>query len=479
MKSASQHSTKPPHRPAAGADSTATARSIALTVLDSVERDGALADVRLEQEFKRVDVDRRERALAWELVYGVLRRRATLDWRLAQVSNRSINRLPVGVVNALRMAAYQLLFLDRIPPSAAVNESVNLVKMRQARNGQDWSGYVNGVLRGLARNPAPPYPDSRMDAAIALAIQYSCPEWLVARWLARFGKAAAEILCRATLADPPITIRVNQLKTTRDALQTTLRQSGHHSQPTRFSPIGLTLERRMPVMELPLFEEGAFYIEDEAAQLVPLLLDPRPGERVLDACAAPGGKTTHMAALMQNQGEIIAMDRSLPRLRLLEDNCRRLGVRIVLPTVGDAMKRSHTGTFDRILVDAPCSGLGILRRHPEGKWQKTAGHLPDHHRRQVDILDRMSTLVRPGGVLVYSTCSSEPEENEQVIDEFCHRHGEFQREAGAALLPANASPLLTPQGDLSTVTMLSSVPDSERGASMDAFFAARLRKRYA
>src|SRR6185295_17818402 len=179
MKSASQHSTKPPHRPAAGADSTATARSIALTVLDSVERDGALADVRLEQEFKRVDVDRRERALAWELVYGVLRRRATLDWRLAQVSNRSINRLPVGVVNALRMAAYQLLFLDRIPPSAAVNESVNLVKMRQARNGQDWSGYVNGVLRGLARNPAPPYPNS-------LAIQYSCPEWLVARWLARF-----------------------------------------------------------------------------------------------------------------------------------------------------------------------------------------------------------------------------------------------------------------------------------------------------
>ena len=452
-----------------------TARSIALDVLESVEQEEVHADLRLEEVFRRTQVDQRERALAWELVYGVLRRRATLDWRLAQVSDRPIKRLPIAVINALRIAAYQILYLDRIPASAAVNESVNLMKGRRTAPGTNWSGFVNAVLRNLIRNPAPPFPGLEVEAATALAIRYSCPEWLVARWLARAGLASAEAFCRATLEDPPLTLRVNQLKTTRDALQTVLEQAGHRASPTRFSAVGLTVERRVPVSELPTFDDGGFYIEDEAAQLVPPLLDPQPGERILDACAAPGGKATHLAALMQNRGEIVAMDRSRHRLELVEANCRRLGVRIVTPLVGDAIT-DVAGFFDRILVDAPCSALGVLRRHPEGKWQKTASEVTRHQARQGEILDAVSEHLRPGGVLVYSTCSTESEENEQVIDQFCVRHQNFHREAVAPWLPVRASLLQTIQGDLSTLTMLSSTPEQEYAAGMDGFFAARLRK---
>ena len=475
MKSANHQVTKSIDGQVMGAHSVATARSIALAVLETVEREDVFADVCLDQEFARNPMDQRERGLAWQIVYGVLRRRATIDWRLAHVSNRPIGLLPTTVLNALRIAAYQVLYLDRIPASAAVNESVNLIKQRRGTASRDWSGFVNGVLRNLIRLPAPSYPDVEKDPTEALAVQYSCPAWLVARWVVRFGRKNAEALCRSTLEDPPITLRVNLLKSTRDDLQTVLDKAGYRVRPTPFSPVGLTIEERVPVTELPLFAEGAFYIEDEAAQLVPLLLDAQPGERILDACAAPGGKTTHLAALMDNRGEIVAMDRSRPRLQLIEENCRRLGVQIVTPVLGDAMK-GFSGTFDRILVDAPCSGLGVLRRHPEGKWQKSASLLPRHHHRQVEILDRMCTLLRPGGVLLYSTCSAEPEETEQVVERFCVQHKDFQRETVTPWMPAHAHGLLTAQGDLSTITMLSSQPDPASCHHMDGFFAVRFRK---
>ena len=462
-----------------GASPTATARSICLAVLETVDQNEMFADLCLDQEFGRNPLDQRERALAWQIVYGVLRHRATLDWRLAHLSNRPIGQLPVTVLNAIRMAAYQVLYLDRIPASAAVNESVNLVKQRQGSTGKDWSGFVNGVMRNLIRLPAPAYPDMEKDPTEALSVRYSCPSWLVARWLDRFGRLTAEALCRGTLEDPPLTLRVNLLKTTRDELQTALGGAGYRVRPTHFSPVGLTVEERVPVTDLPLFAEGAFYVEDEAAQLVSPLLDAQPGERILDACAAPGGKTTYLAALMRNRGEIVAMDHSRSRLQLIEENCRRLGVHIVTPVLGDAMK-GISGSFDRILVDAPCSGLGVLRRHPEGKWQKSASLLPRHHNRQVEILDRMSSLLRPGGVLLYSTCSTEPEETEQVVEQFCAQHAAFQRETVTPWMPAHAHGLLTAQGDLSTISVLSScLPEHASGHLMDGFFAARIRKVHA
>lgn len=445
------------------------ARAVAFETLLAVESHDVFADEALESASRHATLDVRDRALALELVYGVLRHQNTLDWRLDHVATKSMAKLPVRVRMALRLGAYQLLHLDRIPPSAAVNESVALVK--RGGTSAHWPGFVNAVLRALIRTPAPAWPDREADPVRALSIRYACPQWLAERWIARFGVEDAEALCRATTAIPPLTIRVNTLRTSRDALARKLAELGHTVRPTRVSPIGLILDKCGSVTDLPPFRDGAFYVEDEAAQLIPPILDPQPGEAILDACAAPGGKTTHVAALMRNCGEIVAVDRNASRLRLLEDNCRRLGVGIVRPLHADATALAATHLrgrlFDRILVDAPCSGLGVLRRHPEGKWRKEAAALGRHQALQRRLLEQAGRLLRPGGILVYSTCSSEPEENEQVINQFCSAHTEFRRESVAAWLPRQGSSLVTGLGDLST---------TRNDDSMDIFFAARLRK---
>lgn len=443
------------------------ARAVALDALLSVERTQTFADEALDHYISRSALDGRDRALALELVYGVLRHQSTLDWRLDHVATKSMAKLPARVRMALRLGAYQLLHLDRIPPSAAVNESVALIK---AGSPGHWPGFVNAVLRALTRTPAPPWPDRGTDPARALSVRYACPPWLAERWIARFGVQDAEALCRSTTIIPPLTIRVNTLRTTRDALASKLTELGFTVRPTRISPVGLILEKFGSVADLPLFRDGTFYVEDEAAQLVAPILDPHPGESVLDACAAPGGKTTHLAALMQNHGELFAVDSSAARLRLLEDNCRRLGIGIVQTIKADAASlppHLRGRPFDRILLDAPCSGLGVLRRHPEGKWRKEAETLKQHQALQRRLLEQAGNCLRPGGVLVYSTCSSEPEENEQVIDQFCSAHKEFRREPVAPWLPRQGSSLVTGQGDLSTM---------RNDDSMDLFFAARLRK---
>jgi 16S rRNA (cytosine967-C5)-methyltransferase len=377
--------------------------------------------------------------------------------------------LPVFVRVILRLGAYQILYLNRIPLAAVVNESVALVKTKPRLAG--WAGFVNAVLRALIRTPAPPWPDLTADPIQALSIRYACPEWLVRRWIARYGVKEAERLCRATTVIPPLTIRTNTLQISREELANHLRERGYTVRPTRVSPVGLILDKRGPVSELPFFREGAYYVQDEAAQLIAPLVDPQPNETVLDACAAPGGKTTHLAALMKNCGEIIAVDQSPRRLRLLEENCQRLGVGIVRSLCTDATTLSPSDLggrlFDRILVDAPCSGLGVLRRHPEAKWQKQGRALERHHALQRHLLERLSHLLRPGGILVYSTCSSEPEENEQVVDEFCRAHPDFSRESVAEWLPVQGSSFVTEHGDLSTI---------HNDESADVLFAARLRK---
>nr|MBI3614370.1 16S rRNA (cytosine(967)-C(5))-methyltransferase RsmB [Nitrospirota bacterium] len=444
------------------------ARAAALETLLAIERARVYADDALDRSLSMVSLDTRDRALAVELVYGVLRRRLTLDWRLDHVADRPIRRLPHPVQAALRLAAYQLLYLDRIPQSAAVNESVALIKS-QPGAGARWSGFTNAVLRSLIRTPAPAWPDPDKEPATFLSVRYACPAWLVERWTARFGLTQAEQLCQATLTIPPLTIRVNSLRTTREALADALRLSGYQVTQTSVSPLGLVLDKCGPITDIPQFGEGLFYVEDEAAQLVTGLLAPQPGERILDACAAPGGKATALAALMENRGDIVAMDQSRDRLRRLQENCARLGVRIVTPLLGDVTcgEPAAARPFDRILLDAPCSGLGVLRRHPEGKWQKQAELLPAHQKRQLLLLESVCRLLRPGGCLVYSTCSTEPEETHDVIHQFLSKHAEFRREPVAAVLPTRGLELMTPQGDLTTAV---------NRFSMDGFFASRLRK---
>jgi 16S rRNA (cytosine967-C5)-methyltransferase len=463
-----------------------SARAIALSLLVESVKSEEGVDVLLDRALARCSFDSRERALTVELTYGVLRRLATIDWRLEPVLDKPLPRLPVVVQMVLRLGAYQFLFLDRIPQSAAVNESVNLARAFAGTLGRDWSGFVNAVLRALLRHPSEPWPGMDTDAAQALAVRYSVPGWLSRRWVERLGTVSAEAACEGVSEVPPVTLRVNRLITTREELLKAFEQNGIAAKPTSMSPFGIMLEGGS-VPSLPGYHEGAFYVEDEAAQLIPPLLDPQPEDIVLDACAAPGGKTTHLADLMHNKGTIYAVDRKDTRLDILRTNCHRLGIQIVVPIVGDIrqphewlptieteglhpMKRRRVDEpfVDRILVDAPCSGLGVLRRHPEAKWRKDEQAFPRHQALQCQILEAVAPCLRPGGVLVYSTCSTEPEENEDVIERFCRAHAEFQREAVAPWLPSAAQGLITEQGALSTMG---------NRFSMDGFFAARLRKR--
>ncbi|MEO5957293.1 MAG: 16S rRNA (cytosine(967)-C(5))-methyltransferase RsmB [Nitrospiraceae bacterium] len=468
------------------AQTALSARAIALSLLVESDKSEEGVDVLLERALARCSFDSRDRALTVELTYGVLRRLATIDWRLEPVLDKPLLRLPVAVQMVLRLGAYQLLFLDRIPQSAAVNESVNLTRSFAGTVGRDWSGLVNAVLRSLLRHPLEPWPSMDHDPAQALAVRYSIPEWLSRRWVERLGLATAEAACEGVSVAPPTTLRVNQLVTTRAALLEQFAQVGIAAKQTGVSPFGIVLEGGGLVSSFPGFQEGAFYVEDEAAQLIPLLLDPQPGDVILDACAAPGGKSTHVADLMQNKGTIYAVDRKGARLDLLRSNCSRLGVRIVVPILGDIRQprewismietggssgerkaRAGEPSVDRILVDAPCSGLGVLRRHPEAKWRKDEQTLPRHQALQCQILEAVAPCLRPGGVLVYSTCSTEPEENEDVIERFCRAHIEFQRESVVRWLPHEAQGFVTEQGAFSTVG---------NQFQMDGFYAARLRK---
>ena len=451
----------------AGGDS----RHAAVTLLLAIERREMPADQLLDQTLTQPALESRDRALLMELVYGVLRHRLTLDWRLNRIAAKPVERLPAPVRTILRLGAYQLLLLTKVPAHAAIDTSVRLAKRVRRGPGADWGGFVNANLRALSREPAPSWPDPTEDPCGALSVRYACPPWLAGRWLERDGFAQAERLCAQTQDIPPLTLRVNTLRTTQSRMVELLRQAGREAACCSVSPVGLTLAKQGPVTEIPGYAEGLFYVEDEAAQLVPLILDPQPGERILDVCAAPGGKTTHLAALMQNRGSLVAADRDSERLELVRANCRRLGMGIVEPVTVDftAPNVSRLGPepFDRILVDAPCSALGVLRRHPEAKWHKTEQLVSEAQRMQMAIVEQAARLLRAGGVMVYSTCSTESEENERVVDRLCEVHPEFSREPVTPWLPPNGAALVTARGDYSTRL---------NRHSMDGFYAARLRK---
>lgn len=463
------------------ADPPITARKLAGRVLHRIYRTLTFADDAIEAAFKEATLPDQDRALAFELVFGALRHAITLDWRLDHISRKSMARLPLDVATTLRVAAYQLLYLNRIPESAAVNEAVKSVRTRA---GHDWGGLVNAVLRNLIRQPAPPFPDPSTDPVGSLSLRYACPSWMVERWLRSFGTANAEAICQKTLETPPVTLRTNTLRCTREELLSRLQTEGVLAHPTPVSPVGVTLGKTGRPGRLPVVGDGWCYIEDEAAQLIPPLLDPHPGHRVLDVCAAPGGKTTHLAQLMGNQGTIVALDRQSDRLTRLVANCRRLGVSIVQARLCDALTDLpgiETGgslepnsllallgePFDRILVDTPCSGLGVLRRHPEGKITKAPSSIEQNRRIQARILDAVSNLLRPGGILVYSACSIETEESTEVIIDFCRRHPEFHQESLVPWIPDKGHGLLNQEGQLFTAW---------NSLNMDGFFACRLVK---
>ncbi|HJV67028.1 MAG TPA: 16S rRNA (cytosine(967)-C(5))-methyltransferase RsmB [Geomonas sp.] len=446
--------------------STRNPRRAAFDILLRIEKERSFADILLDHELTKGMITGADRGLLTELVYGVLRRQAALDHIIGQFSKQRIEKLEHVVRLLLRLGLYQMFYLDRVPVSAAVNETVNLAKELAPRA----SGFINAILRNADRGrDRITYPDRETSPVQYLSVRYSHPAWLVAQWCEQLGIEDAEALAAAMAEPPPLTVRTNTLRVSRSELMERLSEEGVSCSETPWSADGLRLNHSGAITRLPSFQGGLFTVQDESSQLAPLFLDAQSGDRVLDACAAPGGKTTQIAQLMGDKGEILACDVSQKKLRMIKETCERLGISSVRTFAMDATAPSNAikdVTFAKILVDAPCSGLGVIRRNPEGKWWKSAADLPPLATTQLAILENLSGYLEAGGTLLYATCSTTRQENEEVIDRFLERHPEFVAEDLRALFPSLA-PLFTDRG------FFRSWPHRD---GMDGFFAARLKK---
>jgi 16S rRNA (cytosine967-C5)-methyltransferase len=444
-------------------------RHIAVQILLQVEKGHQTLDRCLDIFAPPIEgLDRADRALAHALIYGVLRWKKRLDWIIDRLA-RQPSKIDPLVRTILQLGLFQILFMDRIPHSAAVHTAVELAK----REGRAWAaGFVNGLLRRAAREPEPTLPDPQVEPQKFLAVDQAFPCWLIARWLQRFGHTETEALCRAMNAIPAITLRVNTLRAERNALLARIAPDVQQAAVTEHTPEGIRIiSPRRPLLEWETFKEGAFQVQDEAAQLIAHLLSPRPGEQVWDTCAGLGTKCAHVAQLMENKGSILATDSQKDKLSLLEKEMRRLGIDIVTSAAFDLTRGStqfpDTG-FDRILVDAPCSGLGVLQKNPDGKWRHKPQDLLRYGSQQIKMLAAAAQRLRPGGVLVYAVCSFEPEENAAVVNDFLQNHPEFDIQP--PMLPAieRADLFISSPGFVQT---------SPHRHRMDGFFAVALTRR--
>ncbi len=428
-------------------------RKTALHILHTVEQERKTLDAVLDQVFAEQTFDRRDRSFIYALVYGVLRWRERLDYIIAHFSKSGMDKIRPDILDILRMGIFQILYMDRIPASAAVNTSVNLAKETGA--GSPVCGFVNGLLRNVLRNQENiAFPNPEKEPVSALSIGESFPRWLVERWMSRFGYEESQRICQALNTPAPLTIRTNTLKITREKLMDSLRTEVEHAEPGMYTAEGILLSGQMPsVPKIKAFQEGWFQVQDEAAQLVTRMLNPKPGEHILDACAGLGGKTGHIAQMMENQGKILAMDNSREKLSSLKAEMERLGISIVTDCEYDLNKKPDAdkfGMFDRVLLDAPCSGLGVIRRNPDTKWAVSEKNPARYKDRQIRFLHHLADLVKPNGLLVYAVCSTETEENEAVVSAFLKKHAEFRVEKNLPGLPEKALSLLTSEGYLRT-----------------------------
>jgi 16S rRNA (cytosine967-C5)-methyltransferase len=395
-------------------------------ILNTFEKEKRPIDEVLEGLYGRSTLSNPDQKLFHALTYGVLRHRGFLDYMIRHFSKIDLKKIKPEILNVLRIGLYQMIYMDKIPVSAAVNTSVELSKSI----APSWiTGYVNAMLRKAAGGwTQVPLPEKK-DPAKYLSVTESFPEWIITRWIGEMGADGVERLCKSINTIPPITIRTNTLKTEVDPLVKALLPFVENIQPCEWSSIGIRLfNPGRPIDRIPAFIDGWFQVQDEAAQLVTDLLDPIPGERILDACAGQGGKTGHIAQVMKNQGSIVAVDSNKEKLSRLNLEMSRLGVHNVETLNADLEIRTgdeFTGAFDRILLDAPCSGLGVLRRNPEAKWRIHQMDLIKHQSRQMRILDHLCHCVKLSGVLVYAVCSREPEETEDVVCGFLKRHNNF------------------------------------------------------
>ncbi len=405
-----------------------SARQIALEVICAILDEGAYANIALNKALRSHSCDDRDRRFITELVYGTVKAKGTLDWLLSQLSSRPINKIDKAIVNILRMGLYQLFYLDKVPASAACNESTELAK---ACSHLGTAKFVNGILRSAVRSKEAGsivFPAESDNAALSVALMEFHPEWLVKRWAAQFGMEETKALCRYDNLPPQLTLRTNTLKTTREELLANLKQAGFEAEPSRWCAEGIICTKTVGLTAFMERHPDSCYMQDESSMLVAHVVNPQPGMAVYDLCAAPGGKTTHLAQLMQDKGTIYACDIHAHKIKLIEENAKRLGISIIKPVLQDAAvyKPDWANTADCVLVDALCSGLGVLRRRAEARWRKTKNDLEVFPPLQKAILRNAARYVKAGGTLVYSTCTLEPAENSELTKAFLAANPKFE-----------------------------------------------------
>jgi len=450
-----------PHRPVGGV------REAALLILTRVDGEGARADALLERWLPVFNDAHRDRALLTQLVNGTLRQRGYLDWLLGHFVKSGLGTLPIPVRNVLRLSLFQLEFMERLPPHAVVYDAVELAR----RYGHEGTARLaNAVLRELQRRGREiPRPDAAADPVEAIAVLHSHPRWLVRRWVERWGAAEAEALARADNRIPPLTLRVNRLRADLERLREALEEEGLHPQPAELYPDALQITENVFFPGLRAYRQGLFQVQDEASCLVAPLLGARPGEMVLDLCAGPGGKATHLAEIMGGKGTVVAADTNPRALARLGENVRRLRITNVLPVRADGRTLALSRPADRVLVDAPCSGLGVLARRADARWRRQEGDVARFRALQTALLGRAADVVRPGGTILYATCTLEPEENEEVVAEVLAGRDDLARDAIAAEEGA-------PPGAVGEDGALRLYPHRH---GCDGAFAARLKRREA
>ncbi|MCW6049804.1 16S rRNA (cytosine(967)-C(5))-methyltransferase [Lyngbya sp. CCAP 1446/10] len=418
-------------------------RQIAFLALREVHRRGAFADAALDRTFRNSQLTDLDRRLVTELVYGSVRRMRSIDFIIDKLATKKSSQQPPDLRTILHLGLYQLQYLNNIPPSAAVNTTVQLAK----ENGfAGLSSFVNGLLRQyirLTETDLNPLTITNYKSSVErLGILHSFPDWLVELWIEQIGETETEQLCEWFNQSPTIHLRINPLKTSIAQIETAFQ--AHNISTSRIPnlPQALRLNGSTgAIQNLPGYSEGWWTIQDSSAQLVTHLLDPQPGEIIIDACAAPGGKTTHSAELMQDTGTIYACDKTASRLKKLTENADRLQMKSIKIHTGDSR---HFPEFinlaDRVLLDAPCSGLGTLHRRADARWRHTPENIQQQSQLQSELLANAATFVKSGGVLVYATCTIHPLENEQVVRSFLDSNPDWQIEAPTIDLPVQPSP---------------------------------------
>ena len=456
------------------------ARRVALECLLTLSHSSASIASVVDSAFgRRPTIDGRERRLVNGLVYGVIRWQKQLDWVLDRFINPRF-QLDARHRNILRLGAFQLLHLDGIPAHAAIFETVQLATSRRRKSSGDrkTAGFINAVLRSIQREGTSiAYPSLSTNPTEHIAFSLSYPTWLVKRWLQTRGVSWTLAFCRASNQTAPLAFRVNTLLTQREEVCQFLEMKGLPASLSKIAPDGIALKNRTitafdttgKLTLKDILNRNDIYVQDESAMLVAHLLSPEEAGFIVDLCAAPGGKTTHLAHLMRNTGKIIAVDTSAEKIALLQKNCRRVNAHNVETCVMDATKAdlAFIKTADAVLIDAPCSGFGTLRRHPDIRWNKTLKQVHALREIQYNLLKNAAPHIKPGGILVYSTCSIEPMENEEVIQRFLADFPMYRVENARRFLPTVPLSAITPQGFVQTFP-------HEHG--VDGAFAARLRR---